>query len=241
MNVLEKIWYSLPPEARKAYSSGVNALSDLTTPAAVRDYTGAAQDTARSASQGEGWGTATNALRTANAALGMVPVVGSGVRLAQKGAQEAANALRVYHGSPNANLTELVPGARGPFGPAVYMSPVEHVAQRYAGPSGTMYERSINPDDIFHGIKSSDSRVNPYEVWRQQTARIVDAASPDKKEAVRALAEKMDPSDGYPFFARLSQLYGSQEEAQKLLKSAGYKGISGLVDGQEIAFFESVR
>jgi hypothetical protein len=53
--------------------------------------------------------------------------------------------------------------------------------------------------------------------------------------------EKLSPSDGYPFFARLSQIYGSQEGAQKLLRDAGYRGISGNVDGPEIAHFDPVK
>ena len=60
------------------------SMVDMSTPASVRDYTTSAQDTARSAVQGDGWGTATNALATVNAALGAIPVAGLGVTLARK-------------------------------------------------------------------------------------------------------------------------------------------------------------
>jgi hypothetical protein len=142
-----------------------------------------------------------------------------------------------FHGSPHTALTELQPSTRGPLGPGVYLSPAEQVAQRYAGEGGKVYQTDIPDTSLFHGIKSRDSSVNPYQVWRDQSARLVEAAPSEHKAAVAELAGRMDPSDGYPFFARLSQLMGGKDKAQELLKIAGFKGMTGTVDGPELVHF----
>lgn len=142
-----------------------------------------------------------------------------------------------FHGSPRADLTALQPSTRGPLGPGVYLSPAEQVARRYAGETGRVYATDIPDTSLFHGIKSRDSAISPYQVWRDQSARLVDAVPTGQKAAVAELAGRMDPSDGYPFFARLSQLMGGQDKAQELLKSAGFKGMTGHVDGPEIVHF----
>lgn len=49
MTLLEKLWYSLPPEARKAYTSGANVLGELSPGAAVRDAVDASGELGRGA------------------------------------------------------------------------------------------------------------------------------------------------------------------------------------------------
>lgn len=147
----------------------------------------------------------------------------------------AQTGLRGFHGSSQEGLTELRPGERGPMGPATYLSPNDMVAGRY-GPN--LYEADV--PNIFHGLGSSgfaDSSINPYEVWRTQLAQLLDAAEPARRAEIAAIAERMHPQDGYPFFRRLVNLYGSEEAAQALFRRAGFDGISGHVDGPEIAIF----
>ena len=152
--------------------------------------------------------------------------------------------MRVFHGSPSGGLSELSPSSRGPLGPGVYATPHEGLARRYANMDGdgTVYEFDA-PDEIFHGTKdpSWGSDVNPYQIWRDQKASVTNAAPSDKKDQIEALFNKLQPEDGYPFFARLSQIMGGDDEAQKLLKKAGYKGISGYVDGKELLMFDPVK
>ncbi len=201
----------------------------------------------RTAMQGAvGLGESTQTGKLTPEALSLLTMgsMGTGTLLAPGGALATGGApLRAYHGSSTAGIApgELIPSQRGPLGPAVYLSPMEPVARRYAGEAGTLYERDLNREDLFHGMKQRDAPdVNPYDTWRSQQARLVDAAPPDKKQAVSALFEKMWPDDGYPLFHELSRMFGSQEAAQDYLKSAGYKGITGNIDGPEIAWFSKL-
>lgn len=142
--------------------------------------------------------------------------------------------VKLFHGSPKADLTELRPSERGPLGPGTYLTPNEGVAKRYAGPEGKIYGKVVEEDDYFQGMRSAvDDKANPYQTWRDQTRRLVDAAEPENKAAVSALMEKMSYDDGYPFYARLKGMLGSDEKAQALISKAGYKGLTGFVDGPE--------
>jgi hypothetical protein len=147
-------------------------------------------------------------------------------------------AVRGYHGSPVEGLDRIRPSERGPLGPAAYLSPNNQVAGRYGQ---HLYEADV--PNIFHGLGSvgfQDRDVNPYEVWRQQTAQLLAAADPDKREELAAIASKMHPEDGYPFFRRVAVLMGSESAAQDLFKRAGFDGISGHIDGPEVAIFYGV-
>lgn len=144
----------------------------------------------------------------------------------------------LFHGSQQAGLKELIPGQRGPFGPAVYASPMDSVARRYGG---NVYQ--LNPQgEIFHGLGSTylPPGTNPYEVWRSQTAKLAAAASPEQKQAIMENSEKFLPSDGYSFFNYIARSLGSKEAAQDLFRKAGFAGVSGHVDGPEIAIFNKV-
>lgn len=166
--------------------------------------------------------------------LAAAPVVGPGLRRVGKG-------LRLYHGSPLTQLRELLPSERGPLGPGVYVTPAENYAARYAGDAGKVYGVDVDPAELFHGIRSRDSSVNNYEVWRQQGAKLLAAAPEGSKSEIANLLERMDPSDGYPFYARLKQIMGADAEAQGLMKRAGFKGMSGTVDGPEVVLFDPLR
>lgn len=156
-----------------------------------------------------------------------------------------ANALnmgmQVFHGSPNSAIKTLAKSERGPLGPGVYATPLESLAKRYAGEKGTTYSFEA-PDEIFHGMRpwGSGSDVNPYQIWRDQAASVLKVVPEGKRDEVKALFEKMWPEDGYPFFQRLSSILGSKEDAQALLRKAGYKGITAFVDGPEMALFDEV-
>lgn len=150
--------------------------------------------------------------------------------------------LELYHGSRAAGINALKPSERGPFGPAVYMSPAHNVARQYAGENGAMYSAPA-PQEAFYGLGRSwitnGSQVNPYQLWRDQVSRLVDAAPPSLREQVAEIGGRMDPSDGYPFFRRLSGLLGGDEAAQGLFRRAGFSGVSGIVDGPEVAIFSN--
>ena len=154
-----------------------------------------------------------------------------------------APGMRAFHGSPLADLTELRPSQYGPFGPATYLSPWENTAARYQGSDGGVLYDVPMPENLFHGAGSRfipGDDVNHYQVWRDQAAKLVDAAPAEQKQAVGDLMKQMQPDDGYPFFRRLANLMGGDEAAQGLLKDAGYSGISGHVDGPEIGYFGSL-
>ena len=160
------------------------------------------------------------------------------------GAGELGMGMRVFHGSPRGDLTTIMPSDRGPLGPGVYSTPSDYLAGRYAkrDGAGTVYSLEA-PDNLFHGAKSPEwgSDVNPYQIWRDQKAAVLNVAPESKREAISALFDKMGPQDGYPFFARLSQLMGGDKEAQKLLQDAGFGGISGHVDGFEVNTFRPMQ
>lgn len=144
-------------------------------------------------------------------------------------------AQEAFHGTRADGIAELVPSERGPFGAAVYVSPNEMVAGRY-GPNIYL---AVVPADVFDGVgRPEDSRVNPYDVWRSQIERLV-AANLELEEVIRDAAPRMHPQDGYPFFRRLAVALGSDASAQDVLRKAGFSGVSGYVDGPEIALFSA--
>lgn len=141
-----------------------------------------------------------------------------------------------YHGSRVDGLTELRPGERGPMGPATYISPNSGVAGRYGA---TVYDVDV-PDGVFHGMGAmGDNNVRPFERWTEQIERLA-SANPERATEIKAIAERLGPQDGYPFFRSLAQIFGSDEAAQAALQRAGFTGISGHIDGPEIAMFGNV-
>jgi hypothetical protein len=182
--------------------------------------------------------------KAAQAAKGLIgsagrKAVAEAAQTAVSDAGKAAAPVLAYHGSPTSGLTALKPGERGPFGAATYLTPNRGYAERYAGPAGNVYEAQVG--NVFDGMHwPSDSSVNPYDVWRNQTAKLVDAAAPEHKQAIADLAAKLQPRDGYPLFSRIAQMHGSNEAAQDLFRRAGFDGVAGHVDGPEIAMFGDV-
>jgi hypothetical protein len=141
----------------------------------------------------------------------------------------------LYHGSPKAGLRVLNESERGPLGPGVYASPHSGVAGRYADEGGQMYELPNKSRDVFNGL--GDRYGSGYEGWKADKARLLDAAEPEKREALGAIVDKMWMSDGYPMYARISQLYGGHDGAHALFKRAGFDGLAGHVDGPEVLLF----
>lgn len=141
----------------------------------------------------------------------------------------------LFHGSSTEGLTSLEPSTRGALGPGVYFTPNQRVAERY----GDALYSALEPAGVFQGIKSNDSSVNPYEVWRDQVAQLVTAATPEQAAEINEISGRMQPSDGYPFFKRVAQVMGSEEAAQDLFKRAGFTGISGIADGPEVVIFDA--
>lgn len=168
--------------------------------------------------------------------------------LAQMNPAVPANAfgmgMKLYHGSPSPNIERLMPSDRGPLGPGVYATPTENLAQRYANRDGDGYLYDLEaPDEIFHGTRNPewDGDVNPFQVWRDQKSAVMAVAPDNKRAEIEKLFDKLSYDDGYPFFARLSNLMGGDTEAQALLRKAGFKGISGFVDGKEVLMFDPVN
>jgi hypothetical protein len=146
-----------------------------------------------------------------------------------------------FHGSPERGLNILKESTRGPLGEGVYSTPAEQIAGHYAGPEGKIYEIDTKGQgrDIYQGMGHRTDAE--YHAWKDDKRRLLEAAEPDKKEAVGALLDKMWASDGYPLFHELSRLYGSQDRAQALFQKAGFEGISGQVDGPEVLMFGEQR
>lgn len=148
---------------------------------------------------------------------------------------------QLYHGSRTSGIGTLRRSERGPLGPGVYASPHRPIAERYADENGTIYSFE-SPKEIFHGMKpwGAGSDVDPYEIWRNQAKAVVAAAPPEKQREIAALFEKLGPDDGYPLYYRLTQMMGSHEAAQDIFRRAGYKGMTGYVDGPETVLFDEV-
>lgn len=149
--------------------------------------------------------------------------LGSGVR------------TQLYHGSPRTNIAYVNPSARGPLGPGVYTTEAENVARRYAGADGRVYEMPEQTRDIYrgHGHRTDDE----WRGFKEDQARLLAAAEPEKREALAAILDKMWSGDGYPTYQRVRALYGNDEAAQQLYRKAGFEGISGQVDGPETLLF----
>ena len=139
----------------------------------------------------------------------------------------------LFHGSSKEGIESLKPSERGAMGPGVYLTPNPSVAARYGDALYTVME----PAGVFNGLGTRDSRINPYQVWRDQVTRLVAVAGPHAAE-VQAISERMQPADGYPFYRRIESLLGSSEAAQGIFKLAGFTGISGHVDGPEVVLFK---
>lgn len=153
--------------------------------------------------------------------------------------------LKLYHGSPRSDLTELLPGPEGTgaLGPGVYGSPFNQTAGLYASEGGKVYDFEA-PDDLMYGAGARwdeiPSNVSPYQVWRDNVKRLVDAAPDDQKAMIAEAGDKM-VGDGYPFFRTLAANLGSKEAAQDLYKRAGFKGLTAMVDGPEAVLFDPVN
>jgi hypothetical protein len=142
----------------------------------------------------------------------------------------------LYHGSPVAGLTRLTPSTRGPLGPGVYVTPTPQTAGIYKrGDAGNVYQLPTKPRNVFlgSGYKTDDE----YYTWLDDKKRLIEAVEPDKRPLVEKMMDRMHGSDGYPIFARLSQMLGGDEAAQTLFKKAGFEGISAMVDGHEVVLF----
>ena len=149
--------------------------------------------------------------------------------------------MQLHHGSRAPGIDTLRRSERGPLGPGVYASPHRPTAERYAGTEGTVYSFD-SPKEIFHGMKpwGAGSDVNPYEIWRNQAKSVVAAAPSEKQREIAALFQKLGPDDGYPLYQRLANMLGSHEATQALFRRAGYKGMTGYVDGPETVLFDEV-
>lgn len=149
-----------------------------------------------------------------------------------------------FHGSPVRGLSELRPSERGPMGAATYLSPAPSVAGQYAR-GGSVYRAEIPDADVFHGAGRSwmPPGTNAFTLSDQQISRLAQAAPAELRDPIRQIGEAtMKYGDGgYQFFGRLSQLMRSEEAAQQLFQKAGFRAVSGLVDGPEIAVFGPVK
>jgi hypothetical protein len=150
--------------------------------------------------------------------------------------EEAAKGIRAYHGSATAGLNTINPqSTRGALGPGAYFSPAKNVAERYGE---NVYEADL--PGVFDGIGSMSSDVNPFQVWRDQTAKLVEAAPPEKRAEIEAISKGLNRGDGYPLYVRIAQALKDEGAAQDLFRRAGFNGISGVADGPEIVMFDPV-
>jgi hypothetical protein len=163
-------------------------------------------------------------------------LMGGGMPMAEAGAVGSAGG-RLFHGSPQAGLTELMPSSRGPLGPGVYATPAEQIAGHYAN-GGPVYQISNENLDVYRGAGHRTDAE--YFGWKDDKQRLMNTVEPSKRDEVLPLIDKMWSSDGYPLYQRLARIYGSEEAAQNLFKRAGFEGLSGLVDGPETLIFGKV-
>jgi hypothetical protein len=167
--------------------------------------------------------------------LALTAMGGSSVVPAEANAVGTGIRTRLYHGSPRADLKALEPSTRGPLGEGVYTTPHEGLAGRYAGEEGRTYALPERERDIFlgHGHRTDEEWAG----FKRDKERLLEAAEPDKKQELSALLDRMWSGDGYPTFARISQMYGGDAKAHELFRRAGFEGLSGQVDGPEVLLF----
>lgn len=184
-----------------------------------------------------GAATATQDIKAAAVNAGAAPITPeatAGALTAEETAARAklAETMLGYHGSPKAGLTELNASGRGPLGPGVYVSPNTNIAKKYSGDTGTVYSVPIGDKKIFPGGSKAD-----YAEFQTAKEALSAAVEPEYKGAIQPIIDKMQKGDGYPTFARIAQIYKSNEGAQNLFKRAGFEGVSADVDGPEILLF----
>lgn len=176
-----------------------------------------------------------------NVTLGGLGTRGSAAMGAMDPNALTVSGLKVYHGSPKAGLTELLPSERGPLGPGVYATPNMNVARQYAGPDGHMY--TMETGDIFNGLGrhgNVPADVSHYAVYKEETKRILDAAPAKARDELKSKLERLGPDEGYLVYWEMRRMFGD-EGAQQILKDAGFSGMSGFVDGPEVVMFGNVR
>jgi len=244
--VAEALWRSLPQNVRGVYGSVPSAVAELSPGAGVRDMVQASGDLSQNVMAGNPLAAAGSLAGIGLGAMGVIPGARAPAAVAREAsgvgrvAQALADAptMQAYHGSPVAGLAELTPGKSGPFGPATYLSPNSGVAGRYGA---NLYTADIQPAQLFQGLGSRylPSNISSYDVWAEQAARL-GAAAGDQGAALEKVVAKLWPEDGYGAFHRLWEITGSKEAAQALLQRAGFRGISGHVDGPEVAIFGRV-
>lgn len=221
INPVSWAWNSLPGNVKDTYTSGARALVDMSTPASVRDYTTSAQDTARSAMQGDGWGTATGGLGMVNAALGAIPIAGMGVRAAQKvgmGVADAGEALgrrigfRAYHGSPHGydkvDLSKVGTGEGAQaFGHGYYAADLESLGKTYrdqtsAGTFKTANGAVFNPQRELQALPvrvAANRNGTNLDATIERARQALDTVSPNARplvEADLALLERLKAEGG---------------------------------------------
>lgn len=169
----------------------------------------------------------------------MLPMGGTAFS-APKGAIGSGLVDPLYHGSSKAGLGELRPSVSGALGPGVYTSTAPGVAERYAWQGVPVYQLPEKTRDVFrgHGHRSDAEWFG----FKEDKARLLAAAEPEKREAISQILEKTWSNDGYPMWGQIRRLYKNDEDAaQALFKRAGFEGVSGLVDGPEILLFEGQK
>lgn len=155
------------------------------------------------------------------------------------GAMAMVPGTHLRHGSPKSGLSKLLKSERGPLGPGVYTTPVESLAKRYAGEGGAVYSLPDKNFDVFTGAGHRDVG---WEAFKNDVSRLKAAAekyAPEKADEINAIIDKSWSGDGYPMYARIKQVLGSDEKAQGLFKAAGFDGLSGQVDGPETLLFNN--
>jgi hypothetical protein len=154
----------------------------------------------------------------------------------------AGGTVPLAHSSSRPGLTVLNPSTRGPLGPGVYASDNSNVYSRYGD---NTYRFEVPRGDIFHGTGSRDigdyfPNHNPTDLWRSQAERVAQVSG-DKAAQVRDVFNKRWSEEGYQLFGDLSRIFGGDTIAQDVFRRAGFKGISGHVDGPEYLMFDPVQ
>lgn len=175
---------------------------------------------------------------TAGAGLGAA-MMGMAIPGTAKGVSDGAESVvRGYHGSKVPGLSTIKPqSTRGALGPGAYFTPLRNLAERYGS---EVYEADL--PGVFNGMGSAGvgSDVNHFKRWRDETAKLVEAAPPEQREKIKEIAGKYFSGDGYPLYVSIAQAFRDEGAAQELFRSAGFKGLSGVADGPEVVMFGPV-
>jgi len=221
---LDRVWYSLPPEARRAYMSGVGALGELSPGAAIRDTLQESGEGVGALLQGRGWDAAGHGAGLLTAMAGVVPIN----RAISKTTKAApAVAREIERSVPQFTEAGLPVNASSPAFRQAVKEAKETVeaAGKGAGPL------DLRGDQRIPGI--AQEAIPRYEPPRGISPRLADALKNPKVEAGIVESIKEGQKVGAENWYLNNPLY--QAFTKELGEAAGHKEFMKYMDYQSAA------